>query len=122
MVITTVFSVSNYPKIIYGMPKIEMQVQKQFEFEIKFKFDFKQKRKRKENEKIKRHNPPGLPRAPVSIFSFPLLGPVHRPGPHRLGQIKRKKEKWAKPLLAAGPRPLLLLLAQATAFFSESRA
>ena len=45
MDITTVFSSSKYPKIIYGMPLFEKLVKTRFEFEFKFKFEIKPERK-----------------------------------------------------------------------------
>ena len=44
MVITTVFSGSNYPKFIYGMPPKENKFKIQFEFEFKFKIEILNRR------------------------------------------------------------------------------
>ena len=46
MSITTRFSSSNYPKIIYGVPLFDNLVKIRFEVEFKFKFEIKPERKK----------------------------------------------------------------------------
>ena len=78
MVITTVFSSSKYPKIIYGMPLFEKLTKIRFEFEFKFKFDLnrKEKKKRKRKRKGLRPSWAGLGREGPSSSS---LAQVARP-------------------------------------------
>src|SRR3954469_12460512 len=52
--VTTEFSSSNYPKIIYGEPLFEKLVKFRFEFEFKFEFELKTEKELKRKKEIKK--------------------------------------------------------------------
>ena len=103
MDLTMLISSSSYPKIIYGMPLIEIGVKIHFKFEFKFKLELNRKEKQKEKEK-KRLKPHGL--ASGEQAHLPSRQPRWTEPTRQ--RRKQKKKNRGRAHSGPGPRPLHL--------------
>src|SRR4051812_23434412 len=87
--VTTEFSSSNYPKIIYGEPLFEQLVKFRFEFEFKFEFELKTEKEKRKKEKEKASATLGQP-WPLGPISF---SSAQASRAHSAGLQQRKKRK-----------------------------